>query len=246
MTLSEIPMRVFGVAVATTLFPTLGAAAARNDQVGFYNSFQKGMFLLTAISVPITVLLGTLSLPIVSLVFERGAFSAQDVSRTADTIVYFTIGAVPVAWGYVQLRAFYALRAWKDILTATLLSLIVNAIGDFFLARLLGIAGIALATSLAGLVYFLWMLLAMRHQMTTFDIKYFLLPIIKFISAGTIMVSICTIGHRLWFHMRLLQNPTLSNLVEICLVGGLGLIAYGTSLWALGIRSRENIQSSIK
>src|SRR6266699_3260989 len=85
--------------------------------------------------------------PLVRILFQRGAFSAEDTNRTAITLVGFVVGLTPMAIGFILARAFVALRKNRFLLVTTIFGVIANVIFDYIFARLWQSFGIALATS---------------------------------------------------------------------------------------------------
>jgi putative peptidoglycan lipid II flippase len=107
--LMQVPLGVFGISLATAVFPGLSACAARKDWTGFSRSFMRGMSLLVWISVPASVGLIVLATPLVDLVFNHGAFESAAVHRTAFCLVTYSTAI----WAYCALhvlsRAFYSI-----------------------------------------------------------------------------------------------------------------------------------------
>lgn len=72
--LMELPIGVFAVAISTVVFPLIAKYAAAGDGAGLATAYRKGMRLILVINVPAAVGLVVLAVPIIRLLFERGAF----------------------------------------------------------------------------------------------------------------------------------------------------------------------------
>jgi len=155
---------VIFVSVGRAALPYLSRQAFINDMKAFKETLR---FYLWAVGIGTTVLAAlmlVLAHPLVQILFQRGAFSAQDTTRTASTLVGFVVGLTPMALGFIMARAFVALRKNRFLLITTIFGVIANAILDYIFARLWQGTGIALATSA---VYFcnLFILLFMLRRL---------------------------------------------------------------------------------
>ena len=146
-----LPQGIFSVAIATVLFPALARLAARNDIDGFRATVSTGLRQIAFLLIPASVVSAVLAEPIVRLVYERGAFTAADVTVVAGCLAALSLGLVFNGWMLMLIRGFYGLQSnWlpTGIAVGTLG---LNAALDVALYRV-GIWGIPLATSLANIV----------------------------------------------------------------------------------------------
>ena len=104
--LYEFPLGVFGIAVATVIFPTL--AGLVGDPDGFRATLRKGIRLTLFIGIPASVGLMLVGAPAVATMLQGGRFTAADTDRVA----FILLGYAPAIWAYsasnVLVRAFYA------------------------------------------------------------------------------------------------------------------------------------------
>ena len=112
----------------------------------------------------LAVFMIVLAHPLVQILFQRGAFSADDTNRTASTLRAFLIGLTPMSLGFITSKAFTALGKNRLLLYVTLFSVAANAIFDYIFAHFWQSVGIALSTSA---VYFCTMsiMLFTLHRM---------------------------------------------------------------------------------
>ena len=146
-----LPQGIFSVAIATVLFPALARLAARNDIDGFRATVSTGLRQIAFLLIPASVVSAVLAEPIVRLVYERGAFTAADVTVVAGCLAALSLGLVFNGWMLMLTRGFYGLQSnWLPTGVAVG-TLGLNAVLDVALYRV-GIWGIPLATSLANIV----------------------------------------------------------------------------------------------
>ncbi len=151
---------VFGQAVGTAAYPFMTRLAEAGD-IAEMNRLLNRTLRYLALLLPVSALFMVLSPEVVRILFERGRFDPAATRLTAEVLACFLVGAFAVAANTVVVRGFYATR---DTLTPALFGTLAVAAGiPIYLAglALLGVQGVALAVSAAGilqavLLYVLW------------------------------------------------------------------------------------------
>ncbi len=161
--------------VGTAVFPSLSALAAEGDMAGFSDRLAGALRGVLFLALPASVGLIVLGRPIISLVFERAAWSAEATAGTAWALSFFALGIAGHSLLEVLSRAFYALSdTWTPVIVG-LLSMVSNIVLNFILIRFVGnpdtlaqgaFGGLALAISITTLVESLglWWLLSRRVE----------------------------------------------------------------------------------
>jgi putative peptidoglycan lipid II flippase len=159
-----LPQGIFAVAVTTVLFPTLARLAARRDFSALGRAIDGGFRQIAFLLIPASLVSIALADPIVRLVYERGAFTAEDTTIVAQCLQAFSIGLVFNGWMLILNRSFYAVQSnW--IPTGIALGAVgLNAGLDAILYRL-GIWGIPLATALVNVVAATALFVMMRRRL---------------------------------------------------------------------------------
>jgi putative peptidoglycan lipid II flippase len=146
-----LPQGMFSVAVATVLFPAISRLATRGDIPGFRRTLDLGLRQIGFLLIPASMISAVLAVPIVRLVYQRGAFTEDDVGVVAACLAAFSLGLAFNGWLLMLSRAFYALQSnWLPTGIA-IGTLALNALLDLVLYRL-GTWGIPLATSIVNIV----------------------------------------------------------------------------------------------
>ncbi len=158
--LYQLPLGLFIFSLIAVLFPTLVELADGNKQQQFKAKFEQSFRVILFFSLPVVAGLIILRQPLVSLLFERGAFDATATQKTAYALLFYSFGLVTVGLRELFNRAFFALKDTRTPMLATLLTVFLNILLNFILMPYLAHGGIALATSLAAgagalLLYFL-------------------------------------------------------------------------------------------
>lgn len=112
-----MPHGILGQAMGIAAFPTFATLAARMELPQMRRILVETLRLILFLALPTTALLMALSRPLVTLAFERGAFSAGDTELVAWALLWYAPGLVGLASLEVVSRAFYAL---EDTITPVL------------------------------------------------------------------------------------------------------------------------------
>ena len=164
-----LPQGMFSVAVATVLFPALSRFAARNDLDGFRGTASTGLRQIAFLLIPASVVSAVLAGPIVRLVYERGAFTEDDVTVVAASLAAFSLGLVFNGWMLMLTRGFYGLQSnWLPSMIAVG-TLVLNAALDLVFYRV-GIWGIPFATSLVNIVGVAFLVYFLRQRVGGLDL----------------------------------------------------------------------------
>ncbi len=164
---------VIGQSIGAAVFPSLSALAAEADMDSFKNRLSSAMRGVLFLSFPATVGLILLGRPIISLLFERGEWTAESTAGTAWALSFFAIGIAGHSLLEVLSRAFYALSDTRTPVVVGIVSMVSNIILSLIFIRVIGdpnslsrgpFAGLALSNSLTtiGEALALWLLLHRR------------------------------------------------------------------------------------
>jgi putative peptidoglycan lipid II flippase len=160
--LFQLPLGVFAVSVAAALLPRLAVSSSRRQQELFSRQLQHGLLTTLFILLPSALGLLLVATDGVAVLFEHGRFTAGDTLRTARALVAYTLGIAPYGLTYVLGRAYYSLGRGVYPLLAMGLGVATNVGVDLALVGPLGETGLALATSIAGVVNAAVLILGLR------------------------------------------------------------------------------------
>ena len=152
--LMQLPLGVFGVAIATVAGAGVAQRVARGDMDGVRETLGSAMRLVAFLNVPAAVGLVILAHPIISLVYEHGRFDAVDASATADALVFYAVGLYGYSAVKVFAPAFYALDEARIPVIASIVGMVSNVAFVLLLHPVLGFRGIALGVALAATANF--------------------------------------------------------------------------------------------
>ena len=150
--LYQFPLGLLGMAVATVIFPALSRHAARGQFDRLGEDLTLGVRLVLFLAVPAGAGLMLISEPLARLLFQHGAFTAQDAARVARMIACYGLGVWAFCAAPVIVRGYYALGDRTTPLRVGMVSMLVNLALNLALVWPLAEAGLALATSLSAML----------------------------------------------------------------------------------------------
>src|SRR2546428_2833737 len=148
---TELALGIFAISLSTVILPTLSRATADREAEKVRGLLSTTMRLLLFVTVPATLGLIVLRVPIIHVLFERGRFTREDTFLTASALAYYAIGLLPFASANIQATAFYAHRDTRTPVKVGALTFFLHLGLNFALWRPLKHSGIALSTSISAL-----------------------------------------------------------------------------------------------
>lgn len=243
--LMQFPIGVFGVAIGTAAIPTLSRLASEENAVKFRSTLSDAIKLVFLLAVPSACGLIVLGDPIVSLIYQRGAFTAFDTNMTAWALTAYSVGLAAYAAIKVLSPAFYALDDAKTPMYISLASILVHVPASFGMMQLLsrvgvsperpngfGHVGVALATSIVASVNFLALSYFMRRRIKRLNGRDIFSSFIRIVTASAAMSAAAYFSY--YFLTRYFESKVLSvRLIEAfapILMGGVVFLVFAKLL----------------
>lgn len=226
--LYQLPLGIVGVAIGVVLLPELSRKLRAGEHATAMHSQNRSMEFALLLTVPAAVALAVAAEPIITVLFERGAFTASDTKATALALTAFAIGLPGFVLIKVFQPAFFAREDTQTPMRFAGVNMVVNVVGSlglFYLFDSWGYpphVGIALATSIAGWAnaLLLWIELARRGDFAIDARLVRNLPIILIASAA--------MGAVLWYALPWIAPYIASGTVLPVRFAALaGLVAVG-------------------
>lgn len=147
-----LPIGLFGVAVATIAATGFAERAASGDLEGVRETVRRALRSLGFLTIPSTIGLVVLAVPVVTLLYQRGAFTPEDTRATATALSYYAVGLVAYTGVKILAPAFYALGAARVPLLASVLSVAANLLVITSLYDALRFRSVALGVAIGAIV----------------------------------------------------------------------------------------------
>jgi len=172
--LYQLPLGVVGIAIGVVLLPDITRRLAAGDAKGGREVLSRAGELALALTIPSSVALIMVPLPLVQVLFERGAFTADDSAHTAIAVAVYGLGLPAFVLQKVLQPVYFARADTRTPFRFALVALVVNAVLAIGLAFFIGYVAAAIATSSAGWVMtlLLWRGARRMGEDTRFDRRF--------------------------------------------------------------------------
>jgi len=172
--LYQLPLGVVGIAIGVVLLPDLSRRLAANDDAGARHALSRAGEVSLALTIPSAVALVVIPLPLVSVLFQRGALTAADSGAIAQAVAIYGLGLPAFVLQKILQPLFFARGDTKSPFHYALVAMVVNAVLAVGLIPLLGWLAPALATTLAGWTMVAQLAFGARHfgDVARFDTRF--------------------------------------------------------------------------
>lgn len=230
-----LPQGIFAQAVSTAAFPTFAAQVAGGHRDRMRATFGGLLRMLLFLLLPAAVGLFVLATPLVSLLLERGEFTAQSTQMVVYALRFYALGLVAHGVVEIVVRAFYALHDTMTPVAVGVAAMAMNIVLSIVLVRPLSFGGLALANSVATSVEMVVLLWLLARRMGGIDGARLVDAVLRNGAAALLM------GGALWWWVArgAAFLPAGVTGVWLTALGGLllGVVVYAGG--ALLLRSRE-------
>jgi putative peptidoglycan lipid II flippase len=243
--LMQLPLGVFGVAIATVAGAGVAQRAAARDMQAVRATLGSALRHVAFLNVPSAVGLAVLAHPIIALIYEHGRFGGADTAATAGALLCYALGLYAYSAVKVLAPAFYALDDTRVPLLGSVLGMAANVGLNAALYPVLGFRGVALGTSLAATANLAVLGLAWRRHGGLRDAA--LLPHLARVAAACVPLAVVAWGAWRGLDRLLPAAGGLPRQLALGLVPVVaGAAAYLAAARALGIRELDELLAALR
>jgi putative peptidoglycan lipid II flippase len=163
--LYQFPLGVLGISLATAIFPVMSSDAARKDFAALSQTVSRGLRSAVFVALPATAGLLMVGKPLVSVLFERGRFTAHDTGLTTWTLSFYVLGLIGYFAQQVATRAFYSMQDSKIPARSAVIAVFINIVLNLTLIWLLGTGGLAASTALCSYLQVTILVTVLRRRL---------------------------------------------------------------------------------
>ncbi|MFH1632116.1 MAG: murein biosynthesis integral membrane protein MurJ [bacterium] len=228
--LNFFPVGVIAVSYAVAAFPTFCELANKNDRDAFTKSFSSTIRQVLFFIIPASALFILLRAQIVRVVLGAGAFDWDATIATADTLGFFAFSFFAQAIIYILVRAYFA---HNDTLTPFIVGLVaatINVVAALMLTKEYGVAGLAMAYSLAVVVQLILLWAPLRARVGSLD-ELRIARSLVILSASAIIGGFATQGMKAVVVQMITLETFIGVLLQGLIAGGVGLVVYGVAAY---------------
>lgn len=222
----QLPLGLFGVAIAAATLPAISRSAAIGDTNEFRHTLTRSLGMVFLLTIPSSVGLIVLGESMIGVVYQGGAFHATDTHQTALALSCYALGLSGYSAVKILAPAFYALNDARTPMLVSIFSVLINFGVASTMVRIAGLGhvGLALSTSAVALFGSAVLLVAIRSRVGGIEGSHLLASLAKICFASAVMGAACTASShavRSW-----LGISTWARLTDLALSIPLGVLAF--------------------
>lgn len=200
-------LEVFITGISTVIFPVLAQEANKASYEGLKRISKHTINLILLITLPATVGIIVLAMPIIRVAFQRGAFDATAAVMTRDAMIFYAVGLTGMSLRMFLEKEYYALQDTKTPMVNGVIGIALNIVLNILFVDCLGIKGLALATSLSATATSAMLLYGLKKKIGALGTMKIIQCGLKALCASLIMgASVYFVYHNL---AGILPNTTL-------------------------------------
>jgi len=223
----QLPLALFGIAVATVALPTMSKSAAKKDFNELKNTLNFSLRLMLFAIIPASFGLILLGLPIIQLLFEHGRFTYRETLLTHAALFSYSTGLVAYSAVKILVNAFYSLQNTKTPVKVATFCMILNIIGNITLMWRWGVGGLATATSLASWANAVMLFILIKKQLGPINAKSILKTVAYSLISSSVMVAGC------WILAFKILPENIFIVVPVTIIAGISIYLLLTRLFKM-------------
>ncbi|MEB3336860.1 MAG: murein biosynthesis integral membrane protein MurJ [Leptolyngbyaceae bacterium] len=184
--LVQTPLGIISNVILVPLLPVFSRLADPNDWPELKTRIRQGLILTAVTMLPLSALLITLAVPIVRVVYERGAFQLQASEFVASVLMAYAVGMFVYLGRDVLVRVFYALGDGDTPFRISVINIFLNALLDYILVKPFGAPGLVLATVGVNLSSMVMLLVLLDRKLQGLPWREWGLPLLGLLGSSAI------------------------------------------------------------
>ena len=236
--LMEFPTALLGVALGVVLIPQLSAAQARDDTAAYSALLDWGLRLVLLMTLPCAAALLVFPNALIATLFQRGAFSANDVAQTVTALMGYGAGLMGIVGVKILAPGFYARQDMRTPVKISVAVLLITQAMNLIFVPLLGHAGLALSIGMGAMLNAAWLFTGLRRAGIYVPLPGWGMFALRVLIATLLLAGLLATAGRTIDWVGLVDHEWRRiGLLAACLLGAATL--YFAALVASGLRPRD-------
>lgn len=232
--LVQTPLGIISNIILLPLLPTFAKLSHPDNWGELKLRIRQGLLLTAVTMLPLGALMVSLAVPIVQIVYQRGAFKQEATQLVSSLLVAYGIGMFVYLGRDVLVRVFYALGDGQTPFKISIFNIVLNAVLDLILVEPFGAPGLVLATVGVNCSSMLMLLFLLNRKLNGLPWQEWCVPILG-LTVGSIIAGLASFGTLVASRQVLGKQDLISLLIELSISAFVGIGVFAI------IASRMNI-----
>lgn len=225
--LIQFPLAIFGLALAQAALPKMSREFASNDIEQMKGTLSFSLRTVFLIMTPASFALAVLGLPIIRILFQRGAFTAYSTSITESALFFYSFGLLSYGGIKLLVTAFYSMHDTRTPVKTAFAAVLINITFSLILMWPMKLGGLALATSISASFNFITLYILLRNKLGDFGTKAIIDSFLRVLAASLVMTAVLKALSIMLAHL----GP-----VGLCVTIASGMISFLAVGYIIGVK----------
>lgn len=185
--LTMMTYEVFAVVVSMIIYPILASHISERNNKKFKEALNKGIAIILLIMIPATIGIIVLREPLISLIYERGKFTNENVKLAANALLLYSPAMIAYGVRDVLSRGFYSIKDTKTPMINSLIGIVLNYLFSFILYKRMGVEGLTLSASLSAIITAIILSRALSKRFEGLGMSSIIVDAIKILISSVLM-----------------------------------------------------------
>ncbi|MFB2972491.1 murein biosynthesis integral membrane protein MurJ [Aerosakkonema sp. BLCC-F183] len=223
--LVQTPLGIISNVLLVPFLPIFSRLAAPEDWPELKVRIRQGLILAALTMLPLGAIMVSLSVPIVRVVYERGAFDRDASKLVASLLVAYGIGMFFYLGRDVLVRVFYGLGDGDTPFRISVINIFLNALLDFIFIQPFGAPGLVMSTMTVNFTSMVMLLWFLNRKLNGLPWREWGVPLIG-LTAGSAIAGVASWGTNWGLQQILGSEGLLIQLLQLSLAGLVGLCLF--------------------
>lgn len=191
--LYQLPLGVFGISLATAIFPVMSSYAGQKDFTGLGRTVSRGFCGAIFMAIPATVGLIAIARPLISVAFEHGRFGQMrdDTGIVTGTLFFYALGLCGYFAQQIVTRVFYSMQDSRSPMRSALVAVGVNIVLNLSLIWFLAEGGLAFSTAICSYLQVVILVMVLRRSLRKQGLDWLILQGLGRALVKTMVATLC-------------------------------------------------------
>lgn len=226
------------VPLTTIMFSRMSKLVSRGDTKGIIEVVRRCVEVLSAVLGPVIVICAILSSDVIRFAYGSGQFDASSIELTAGPFMFYVLGVLGFGLRDLLNRTFHAMQDTKTPFRVACVAVVMNIALNIILRELMGVNGLALATTIAGSCAMVVMFVMLRKRLGRLGLRATLFDVAKTLISCGVCAVVCV------FMDRALPG-TESRVIVFFRLAAISIVSIAAYCASLGVLRERQLKALI-
>ena len=243
--LVQTPLGIISNVLLVPLLPIFSRLAAPENWPELKVRIRQGLILTALTMLPLGAIVVSLSVPIVRVIYERGAFDREASTLVASLLVAYGIGMFFYLGRDVLVRVFYALGDGDTPFRISILNIFLNALLDYIFIQPFGAPGLVFATMGVNIISMVLLIWQLNKKLNGLPLRNWSLKIAS-LAGASVFAGVASWGTSLGFQTIFGSEGLLLQLLDLSIAGLVGLCLFAFFATKLNLPEIDILVSRVR